>query len=125
MWRRLLRVELVTIGLLIACATAFIVITGAIGTAMFPGQLRVEGAVLFFGVFLTAGILPATLFFAPIYAILNVPGNRDLLLAGFVGAIPGVVMALMHPEFPYPGYLGVIAGTLVAIGTHYVMTRWR
>ena len=120
-----MRVEAVTIGFVLAAAVLFVAVSGIIALILAPGPVSVEGGALAFGVFVVAGILPATLFFAPLYTILNVPGTRGLFVAGLIGALPGIGMVIAHPEFTYPGYIGVIAGALVATCTHVVMAKWR
>jgi hypothetical protein len=125
MLTRLLRVEAVTIGLFLACAILFVAMNAIAALFLSPGPLSMEGAALSFGIFVVTGVLPATLFFAPIYTLLNVRGVPGLFVAGVIGALPGVGMVIAHPEFTYPGSVGVIAGTLVALSTHVVMMRRR
>ena len=125
MWTRLLRVEAVTIGLFLVSAVLFVAINGIAASFLSPGPLWIEGAALVFGIFVATGVLPATLFFAPVYTFLNVRGVPGLLVAGVIGVLPGVGMVLAHPEFTYPGIVGVVVGALVALTTHVVMTRWR
>lgn len=122
---RLYRVEAVTFGMLLACSLLFVVVSGVVTAISSAGPVSMPGGAIMFAMFMFAGLPPATLFFAPIYAFFNIGGVRGIRVAGYIGAVPGLAMIAVTPEFMAPGVVAVVAGLLVGIGTHLAMMKWR
>ncbi len=121
-WQRLWRVELLGIASLCVLAGAVAVMFALDNEFISPGGYDlIEVLVLSSALTIVYGIVPVTLFGAPIYSALIASPKFNLPLMLVISTVPGFVFLFFHTVL---GVFGVVGGAVVFYLTHIAFKRW-
>lgn len=121
-WQRLWRVELLGIASLCLLAGAIAVMFAFDNLFISPdGYELYETVVLSSALTVVYGIVPVTLFGAPIYCALIASPKFSSPLMLFISTVPGFVFLFFHMVL---GVFGIVGGAVVFYLTHIAFNRW-
>ena len=121
LWKQLVGTEAVAMGWLIVAAS-LIAAFGALGAIRSPGMVGPAGSaqIGFLGTFLF-GLVPVTLYGAPLYVWLSRTRRANWLSVSAVALVPGALLLLVQLEF---GLFALLCGFPVAWLTRLVCRTW-
>ncbi|GAB3726990.1 hypothetical protein GCM10028862_02950 [Luteimonas pelagia] len=121
LWKQLVGAEAVAMGWLIVVA-GLMAAFGALGAVHSPGMIGPAGSahIGFLGTFLF-GLLPVTLYGAPVYVWLSRTGRANWVSVSAVALVPAALLLLVQLEL---GLFSILCGPPVAWLTHLVCRGW-
>jgi hypothetical protein len=121
LWKQLVGTEVAALASLFVAA-ALMAAYGLVDATRSPGMISAAGSaqIGFFGTLLF-GVLPVTLFGAPIYVWLARANLATWLSVSALGFLPSALLALVDLEL---AFLALLCGPTIAWLTHLACRRW-